>query len=155
MQLCSQGCDFLGHSLSSAAITISLGHVEALRTYPPPTTIKEVHKFVGLVQFFNDYIPQRPNLTAPLTALTKQNAVYSWSDECQENFDKMKEILTQRPVSILTIHIGSMARVLAQLKSCAIGMTSQESSNPLHLLDEPPTYMKRMPQQFARCPSRC
>ncbi len=91
-------CDFLGHSLSSQGITISKDHVRSIESYPRPENVKEVRTFVGLVQFFKDYIPQRPVLTAPLTALTKKNAVFKWTNECQEAFDKLKSILSSQPV---------------------------------------------------------
>ena len=34
----------------------------------------------------------------PITALTKKNMLFEWSQECQQSFDKLKAILVSRPV---------------------------------------------------------
>ena len=94
----SKNCTFLGFNMSEHGIKPSECHTEAIRTYPVPKTVKQVRTFVGLVQFFKDFIPQRPKLTAPLTALCKKGAKFVWDDTCQKSFDKLKEILTTTPV---------------------------------------------------------
>ena len=91
-------CEFLGFNLSERGIQPSQSHVEALKSYPAPKNIKEVRTFIGLVQFFKDFIPKRASLTSPLTALTRKNATFTWTDECQTSFEKLKDILISSPV---------------------------------------------------------
>ncbi|PIO60675.1 hypothetical protein TELCIR_17822, partial [Teladorsagia circumcincta] len=46
--------------------------------------------FLGLINFYGNFVKDLHNLRAPLDALTKKDAVYTWTPECQSSFDKIK-----------------------------------------------------------------
>ncbi|PIO63148.1 hypothetical protein TELCIR_15270 [Teladorsagia circumcincta] len=46
-----------------------------------------------LGQLLRNFVPELHNLRAPLDALTKKDAVYRWSSECQSCFDQIKQTL--------------------------------------------------------------
>ena len=103
-QKCQFACskiNFLGFEFTSKGYSPAQKHIKALQSYPAPKTIKEVRNFLGLINFFKAFIPQRPQLCQPLNALTKKNAVFEWTNECQESFDKLKAILCAKP----TLHL--------------------------------------------------
>lgn len=91
-------CEFLGHTFSHNGITPSESHVDAIKTYPPPTNVKELRTFIGLICFFRDFIPQRAQLMSPLNELTRKNVPFNWTERQQKSFDKLKEILTSDSV---------------------------------------------------------
>jgi len=43
--------DFLGHRVSSAGVSLLLAYVEAVPAFSPPTIVKELQQFLGLVNF--------------------------------------------------------------------------------------------------------
>jgi hypothetical protein len=94
----TQKCEYLGHEFSQGGVTPSKSHVEAVKSYPVPKTIPQVRTFNGLCCFFKQFIPNRAELMAPLTAMTKKDAKYNWTKQCQVNFDKLKDILTSEAV---------------------------------------------------------
>jgi hypothetical protein len=50
--------DFLGHHVSSEGIRSLEGKVEAICQFPQPTTARQLRKFVGLINFYHQFIPQ-------------------------------------------------------------------------------------------------
>ena len=91
-------CKYLGHELSEKGVSPSDDHIESVRTYPVPTTVKQLRTFLGLATFFSMFIPHKGTLMSPLIALTKKNAKWDWTTECPERFDKIKQILSSKPV---------------------------------------------------------
>ena len=42
-------------------------------------------------------------LAAPLTALTKKDRKFEWSDKCEQSFQELKRRLTSAPILVLPI----------------------------------------------------
>jgi len=66
--------------------------------FPIPTNTKELKSFLGLSGYYRRFIPNYGQTSKPLTALLKKDAQFSWSDLCQEAFEKLKSTLTQEPL---------------------------------------------------------
>jgi len=62
-----------------------VGKVDAIHSYPVPTTKKNVRAFIGLVGWYSTFIPHFSERAAILTDLTKASAPnrVRWNDECQ------------------------------------------------------------------------
>ncbi|PIO72020.1 hypothetical protein TELCIR_06064 [Teladorsagia circumcincta] len=60
---------------------------------PTPNDVSQLRAFLGLINFYGNFVKDLHNLRAPLDALTKKDAVYTWTPECQSSFDKIKAIL--------------------------------------------------------------
>ena len=55
-----------------------------------PTNVKEFRSFIGLVNYYRDFIPQRSHILAPLTSLTSPKLPFMWSTTCCTVFKKLK-----------------------------------------------------------------
>ena len=55
-----------------------------------PANITEVRSFLGLVNYSSQFIPGRAELTEPFYKLTKNNTIFKWSNEHENNFEKLK-----------------------------------------------------------------
>ena len=71
---------------------------DAIRNMQSLTGIKECRQFCGMVNFLSTFLPELRKLLIPIYALTKKNATFKWSEECEINFCKIKELVTQPPV---------------------------------------------------------
>jgi hypothetical protein len=69
--------------------------VEAILQIKPPTTRKQLRRFIGMVNYYRDMWPQRSHLLAPLSALTSCKVRWKWTNEHQEAFDKMKALIAK------------------------------------------------------------
>ena len=58
-----------------------------------PTNIGELRAFLGMINFYNSFVPDMATLREPLNALLKKDTTFQWNEECENAFRKTKEIL--------------------------------------------------------------
>ena len=90
--------NFLGHVLTETGIEVQPEKVETVQKWPTPRNLTELRSFVGLCSYYRRFISGFANLAAPLHALTRKNARFSWGSEQEEAFEKLKEKLTTAPI---------------------------------------------------------
>ncbi len=92
---------FLGYHTDSSGIRMDEGKVEAIKTWPQPTTIKELQRFLGFSNFYRRFIQNYSTLTNPLTNLLRNKPKsLSWSIAAKEAFEKLKTSFTQDPILV-------------------------------------------------------
>ena len=85
---------FLGHHFSADGIHPIMKHVEAIRQISPPKDIKEVQRFLGLVNFYRKFISEAAKFLRPLNdALKLSLKDFTWSSEMGSAFEKAKNVL--------------------------------------------------------------
>ncbi|EFO85571.1 hypothetical protein CRE_29108 [Caenorhabditis remanei] len=67
--------------------------VSAIRHMPVPQNESQVRSFLGLIQFYGSFVKELFKLRPPLDALTKKDVEFKWTSECQNAFDRIKQIL--------------------------------------------------------------
>ena len=90
--------NFLGHSISHGGVKPDQRNIKPISEFATPKDVKGVMSFVGLVNFYRQFIPNFAAVAAPLYALTKKDAEFIWTQECQEAFVKLKQAVTTVPV---------------------------------------------------------
>jgi hypothetical protein len=90
--------EFLGHVISKDGIHTNAGLVRAIREWPRPQKQKDVQQFVGLAQFYHQYIDNFASIALPLTALLGEGVPFSWSQEQEAAFITLKEAISKAPV---------------------------------------------------------
>ena len=71
----------------------------AIRDIPPPKTATEVRSFLGLAGYYRRYVKGFAAIVAPLHTLTRKDALFHWSEDCQTAFDQLKARLTTSPIT--------------------------------------------------------
>ena len=71
--------DFLGYRLTPEGITFAKKHTEALAKFPIPKSASQIKSYVGLINYFKSWIPNRGKLLAPLNALTRMGVKYVYT----------------------------------------------------------------------------
>jgi hypothetical protein len=66
----------------------------AIKNMPAPENIASLQSFLGLANYYNVFVPRMHNLRAPLNELLKKDQKWVWTQECEEAFKKIKDILT-------------------------------------------------------------
>lgn len=98
---CSMLCTkvaFLGHEVSEQGIATDPAKVDTVKDWPKPTSVTEVRQFVGLASYYRKFIPNFATICKPLHKLTEKTSSFIWSDQCQNAFDNIKQLLTSAPV---------------------------------------------------------
>ena len=90
---------YLGHRVTEEGLLPDPSLLAAIRDIPPPTTATEVRSFLGLAGYYRRYVKGFAAIAAPLHALTRKDAVFHWSEDCQTAFDQLKTRLTTSPIT--------------------------------------------------------
>ncbi|KAL5578320.1 hypothetical protein UlMin_020019 [Ulmus minor] len=77
--------------------------IEAVSKWPAPTNVTEIRSFLGLAGYYRRFVEGFSSLSAPLTALTKKNKKFEWTERCEQNFQELKERLTNAPILIVPL----------------------------------------------------
>ena len=60
---------YLSHIVENGTIRVDLDKVAAVQTWPAPTCVKEVQQFLGLANYYHEFIKNFAELAAPLSDL--------------------------------------------------------------------------------------
>ena len=90
---------FLGYRISAEGTTPLPEKVEAIRNFPTPKTVKELRRFLGMLNFYRRFIPNTALHQAPLNALlmgsVKGSHPVNITGETHQAFEACKESLCQ------------------------------------------------------------
>jgi hypothetical protein len=62
--------------------------------WEPPTSVTQVHSFLGLAGYYQRFIPNFSKISKPITELLKKGNKYVWSKDCNKAFNTLKKLLT-------------------------------------------------------------
>ena len=96
--IASHSVDFLGYRLSMDGIRPQSRLISAILEFKRPESRKAVRSFLGLANFYRNFIPQFADIARPLNTLTSDNVKFEWSNSCEVAFQKLKELLSSEPV---------------------------------------------------------
>ena len=101
---------FLGHIISEQGLSKDESKVQAICDWSPPTSIKQVRRFLGTCGFLRRYIQNYATLAQPLTDLLQgysnkksnraanrklEQSKFIWTNKEQEAFDLLKKKLSE------------------------------------------------------------
>jgi hypothetical protein len=73
--------------------------IDTVLQMQPPTNLKQLRGFIGMVKYYRDMRPHRSHILSPLTAKTgaPQKGVktlpFKWTPEMQKAFEEMKALM--------------------------------------------------------------
>ncbi len=84
----------LGYTISANGISANPEKVRAIVSLPRPTKVSEIRTFLGMTGYYRQLVPNYADISRPLLHLTTKNVPFEWNTECQQAFDKLKNVLT-------------------------------------------------------------
>ncbi|KAL0554257.1 hypothetical protein IC582_008174 [Cucumis melo] len=109
-EFCLKHVSFLGHVVSKDGVSVDPVKIEAIIRWPRPSTVSEVHNFLGLTGYYRQFVEDFSRIATPLTQLTRKGAPFVWSKACEDSFQNLKQMLITVPV--LTVPDGSGSFVI-------------------------------------------
>ena len=132
---------YLGYTIGRGSVKPQLRKVEAIATWPKPATKKQVKTFLGLVGYYQCFIPHFATIAGPLHDMTKNSHPHHvlWSAEADEAFATLQKALCTEPV-LSTPNFGDTFVVHADASGSGVGaVMSQVRGGEEH----PVTYISR------------
>jgi hypothetical protein len=98
---------FLGHKISKKGIEACSSKVDKILTWPRPTSMTEVRRFLGLVRYLAAFLPKLAELTNVLNPLTSNSAKKCfppWTAVHEEAFKSIKQLVVSHECLTLIDH---------------------------------------------------
>ena len=89
---------FLGHVISEYGIATDPKKIESVKNWPTPKNLKDLRSFLGLCSYYRRYVFQFSTIAKPLHKLTEKGEKFSWTQECDNAFNRLKHTLINAPI---------------------------------------------------------
>ena len=98
-------CDFyqkriqyLGHVIYEEGIAVDPEKIRAIMEWPIPKDVADIRSFMGITSYYSRFIEGFSKIAYLITSLQKKGTKFTWSQKCQDNFNKLKELITTTPI---------------------------------------------------------
>ena len=97
--------DFLGHRVNQQGVFPLPEKVDAIRSFPTPTTVKQLQEYLGTVNFYHRFVPSAAALMQPLyKAIDVKRKLLVWTSELDMAFKQSKEALANATMLVHPCH---------------------------------------------------
>ncbi len=90
--------DYLGFKVGKLGIRADENKVEAIRKLAAPTNLRGLRRFLGMANYYRNFVQNFANIAKPLTSLLQAKRKWNWDGAQQSAFDEIKELLISAPV---------------------------------------------------------
>ncbi|BHF67818.1 hypothetical protein SprV_0301084700 [Sparganum proliferum] len=119
--------EFLGHLVDSHGIRPLPSKVAAIRDFPPPTSKRQLQRFLGMVNFYRRFLPNCADTILPLTnLLSDSKRTFELTPAALTSFEQVKALLAD--ATLLThYHADAPISLMVDASNVAVGAVLQQS----------------------------
>ena len=112
--------EFLGHLVSENGIEVDPSKVSSISDWPRPTTVSQLRSFLGLVNYYREYIDHFAHRAGALTNLLSATVSFDWGPDQTRAFSDLKAAVTSAPV-LQPFRVDSDHMIEADASSVGLG----------------------------------
>lgn len=87
--------EYLGHIISGKGITPCASKISTIKQAKVPTNVTELKSYLGLINYYNKFIPNLSSKLYYLYNLLKSNVQFKWDDNCNRALEKSTHLLLE------------------------------------------------------------
>ena len=134
--------EYLGHTITSKGVQPGKDKAAVVKSARPPTTTKELKSFLGLANYFRNYIVHFSQKAAPLFKLTRQDSKWksgTLPPDALAAFERLRHEVSSRPVMAYPRREGRFHLYV----DAALGDSKNEGGLGAVLLQDQPNGLQR------------
>ncbi|GBG76168.1 hypothetical protein CBR_g21917 [Chara braunii] len=89
---------YLGHEIFAEGLKPDDAKVASIRDWPRPQSVTEIRSFLGMTDYYRNFVENYSIVVAPLTDLTRLDTPWEWTERCKVVFRHLKDALTHYEV---------------------------------------------------------
>ena len=89
---------FCGHEIDREGLHKTQEKIEAVVNAPRPENVSQVRSFLGLVNYYNRFLPNAATVLNPLYRLLEKDRKWKWTEQCERAFKEAKRLITSDQV---------------------------------------------------------
>ena len=91
---------FCGYTITRMGIKPMQSNVNAILDAPEPRNVSEVKSFLGMVNYYQNYVPSLSTMAEPIHSLLRKDVRWSWGEKQKNAFQKVKKVLCEAPLLV-------------------------------------------------------
>ena len=111
---------FLGVIIGKDGVRMEKEKVQGVIEWPVPKSMKDVQKFLGLANYYRQFVKDFATIAKPLHETTRKDKKWNWREKQQKAFEELKKRFTTEPV-LVTPDLDKKIRVEVDVSDFAIG----------------------------------
>jgi len=88
---------FLGHVIGEGQVKMDPRKIQVIIEWSTLKTVPELRSFLGLANYYRQFIDGYSKKTNPFLDLLKKNRRWKWTVDCQQAFEKLKTTVASTP----------------------------------------------------------
>ena len=121
--LMSVSVEYLGYRIDSQGLhpTQLQAKVQAVKDAPVPTDVTKLKSFLGLINYYQKFLPDLSSVLAPLNELLQKGRKWNWTSTQQTVFEKAKSLLQS---SSLLVHYDPTKQLILACDASSYGISA-------------------------------
>lgn len=131
---------YLGYIINKSGIRKSPEKVKAIVEAPIPTNLNQLQSFLGLVNYYRNFVPGASSMLSPLYELLKKGIKWSWTKKHDKAFNEIKNCLVSERV---LAHFDPKATIILTVDAGPTGLGAILSLIDKDGLERPVSFASR------------
>ena len=135
-----QETEFLGHKVDASGLHPLPHKVSAIQKAPAPTNVTELRAYLGLLNYYNRFLPNLSTLLSPLHELLRKETKWRWETEQERAFEESKRLMQSSEV---LVHYDSQKDLILSCDASPYGVGAVLSHRMPDGQERPISFMSR------------
>lgn len=110
---------YLGYIITKEGLKKSPEKIKAMVGAPVPTNVTQLQSFLGLINYYRNFVPNASTVLSPLYELLKKGSKWFWTDKHQQAFIEIKNLMTSDQV---LAHFDPNAKIILTVDASPSGL---------------------------------
>uniref|UniRef100_A0A1A8I1B8 Gypsy retrotransposon integrase-like protein 1 n=1 Tax=Nothobranchius kuhntae TaxID=321403 RepID=A0A1A8I1B8_NOTKU len=138
---------YLGKDVGQGQVRALADKIQAIVSFPPPTTRRELRRFLGMTGYYRCFCRNFSTVAKPLTDMLSTNIPFSWTPDCHQAFLSLRNLLCCAPI-LAAPDLSRPFKIEVDASDAGAGaVLLQQDANGL---DHPVSYFSRKFNQSQR-----
>jgi len=90
----------LGHVVCKHGLIMDPTTIAIIFNLPPPTSVQQLRATLGHTGYYRKFIKGYAHITTPMEKQLKKDNKFTWTEECQQSLDILKEKMVTAPILV-------------------------------------------------------